>query len=1198
MIISGKAHPLKQRPDTFYFSAWRSIDALSKFVAKRYPVHVIHVNGEQVHTEDYDRILYESDHVTVCGVPGLVEGLLATFLIQLAISAALVGITVGLTLLLRPKGPKGIGGADAKTQSITGVGNQTDPFGAITKVYGNVRLYPKFPGNVQTQYTEIVGSDQYLRFLMLVCRGPVTITRQELKIGETSIENFQDVEIEILEGKSTDPPLTLYTRDIREASLAIGLTQAADWQQQTTELNADEISVDWGFLRGLQRATKNGGRDAITVNVQIEYSLVGSGVWQGFGQSKTINKVLMGAFPKQPLPGPIAVKSDGTDTRTITCLVEVVGGAQVSINLVLTSTTLVVSARTDIVRWISATASAADSNRTVRLYYYQQFTTTEEFPSGVYNDLLQIDILGSTFPTTGKTTSVVRKNHTWKPSVKGQYHVRMRRTSAPGDANRDVDESTWTALRTIRYETPVVEPNCALIAGRVRATEQLNGVIENFSAQPKSWLRTYNGTAWTEPVLTDNPAWAVVDILTGYNENIPELSVPLTAINGASFKAFADWCTANQFSFNYAFEETDNMEDAARLAAAAGRGSLDEIDGEYVIVIDQPQTVIRQHFTPCNTWDFESSATYPDVVHALRVKFKNFFLNFQDDERIVYADGYSASNATIYELVEYRGITNPAQIYKFARYELAERLLIFEQMAFSADLEQLMVTRGDLCSLSHDALLVGQGWGHITAVEVSGGAVVAVQIDASVFMLAGNTYGISIRTTAENATITGQVINEDATVKRLRLVTPISGTIPAVGDLLTFGEWGEISQQATIKDIRNIEDNGYMAARITVVPYVAGKFTADTEEIPDHTPIISIIDTPLNLRPPTPTIRSIRSDQEAANIQDNGSYNAKISILVDFEPDFKPAQVFIQAQARLWLDPSVDSNPHQWINSPMEEGTNGELVINNVDVTLIYEVRVRSINKLNFSLVSPWSGKETHAVLGDTLAPDPPTNVSGVSGDRSATLAWTNPTDDDGGTLIDFDVVEVWGGLIDDKDEWLYIGETAGETFIVPDLVNGSTYYFGLKSRDFAGNLSDWHSFAESPPYPGLAVLPASKTFISKASALLASKTLNALEYVLELEFTTTGQKMNTTARIFVDDSVLNSGDGSTWSIQFTRNATEIDVFNYPMNRTGPGSPGMLTFTVQDQPAAGTYTYRILYGGSGTAIEARNLGIFVEEFRN
>lgn len=1193
MIIYGKAHPLKQRPDTFYFSAWRSIDALSRSVSRRYPVHVIHVNGEQIHVDDYDRILHESDHVTVCGVPGDPGTALGVFLISLAISASLTALTVGLTLLLRPKGPKSIG-SDTQTQSITGVGNQTDPFGAITKVYGNVRIYPKFPGKVQTQYTEVVGSDQFLRFLLLVCRGPVTLNRQQLKIGETSIENFQDVELNILEGRSTDPPLTIYTRDIRETSLAIGLTQAADWQTQTTELNANEVSVDWGFLRGLQRATKNGGRDAITVNVQIEYSLVGSGVWQGFDQAKIFNYIFLGAFPKQPLYGPVVVWSDSGDARTVTCTMLRSNGTTVAIPLVLSGTTKIVSAEVDLTKLLSASASAADSNRLIRIGHYQQFTTTEEHPEGEYNDLIQIGTLGSTFPTTGKTTSVVRRNHTWKPSVKGQYHVRMRRITAPGDVSRDIDETTWTALRTIRYETPVVEPNCALIEGRIRATEQLNGVIENFSAQPQSWLRTFDGANWTDPVLSDNPAWAVVDILTGYNENIPELSVPLSAINGPSFKAFADWCTANQFSFNYAFEDTDNMEDAARLAAAAGRGSLDEIDGEYIIVIDQPQSIIRDHLTPRNTWGFESSATYPDVVHALRVKFKNFFLNFQDDERIVYADGYTASNATIYELVEYRGITNPDQIYKFARYELAERLLIFEQMSVSMDLEQLMVTRGDLCSLSHDALLVGQGWGHITSVEISGSAVVAIKIDASVFMLAGQTYGVSIRTTAENATIDAQVINEDATVSRLRLITPLTGTLPAVGDLVTFGEWGEITQLVTIKDIRNTEDNGFMAARVTVVPYVAGKYTADTGAIPEHTPIISIIDTPLNLRPPTPTIRSIRSDQEAANIQDNGSYNANMSILVDFEPDFKPAQVFIQAQARLWLDPSVDVNPHQWINSPMEEGTNGELVINNVDVTLIYEVRVRSINKLNFSLVSPWSATQTHTVLGDTLAPDPPTAVSGLAGDRSAIISWTNPTDGAGGTLIDFDAVEVWGGLINDSAEALYLGETAADTFIVPDLVNGSTYYFWLKARDFAGNLSDYHA----TQYVGLTVAPASNVVINKDKALLASKTLNSLEDVLVLEFTTTGKKVQATARIFIDDSVLNSGSGADWTIEFRRDLTVIDTFTYPMARTGPGTPGMLTFTVQDQPPADTYDYKLVYAGSTLAIEGRNLGIWVEEFQN
>ncbi|MDH3279626.1 MAG: hypothetical protein OEQ18_00675, partial [Gammaproteobacteria bacterium] len=795
MIITTKTHPLRQRAETRYFSAWRTVDALSRTLARTIPAHVIHINGEKIPVEAYDRILHESDEVTVCGVPGE-AATLTSFLISLAVSAVLTGVSIGLTYLLRPKIKTF--GTDTPTQSITGVGNRPDPFGAITKVYGEVRLFPKFPGATQTQYTEVVGGDQYLRFLLLVCRGPVTMIRQEVKIGETSIKNFQDVELEILEGKATDPPLTLYTRDIRETTLNIALTQAADWQTQTSDLGANALSVDWAFLRGLQRALKNGGRSAISVNVQIQYSLVGSGVWQVFDTNIVFNKYLLGAWPQVPLPGPIVINSDGADTRVVTCVVERDDGTQGSIDLTLNGTTLVESTEINNTKLISASVVTPDTNRLVYLYYYQQFDP-EAVGNPGYSDLIRIGVLGG-FETIGKTTSVVRSNHTWNVP-EGQYHVRMRRTTSPGDS-QDVDETTWTALRTIRNETPVVEPNCALIAGRIRATDQLNGLIDNLSCQPRSLLRTYDGAAWTEPILSDNPAWAVADILTGYNENIPELSVPLTAINGASFKAFADWCTANAFSFNYAFEDTDNMEDAARLAAAAGRGSLEEVDGEYIIVIDQPQTVVRQHATPRNTWDFESTATYPDVVHALRVKFKNKLLNFQDDERVVFADGYTASNATIYELVEYRGITNPDQIFKFARYELAERLLLFEEMSFSMDLEQKMVVRGDLMALSYDALLVGLGWGTVKSVELSGAQTIAMRLDATVVMVAGKTYGVEIRTTATNETITAQIVTEEATVSRVRFVTPLLGTQPAVGDLVTFGEWGEISQRVKVKAIR------------------------------------------------------------------------------------------------------------------------------------------------------------------------------------------------------------------------------------------------------------------------------------------------------------------------------------------------------------------------------------------------------------
>lgn len=1185
MYIFTKTHPLKQRVEARYFSPYRSVGALSDMVRHTIPSHTIFINGEPIHADHYDRLIIESDEVLVCGVPG--EFTLGSFLIALAVSATLSAATIGLTYLLRPGGPKAIG-KDQQTQSITGVGNATDPFGAITEIFGTVRTYPKFPGNVQTQYTEVAGNVQYVRFFLLVGRGPLAMTRQNIKIGETSVENFQDVELEIREGLPTDPPLTLYTKDVKETGLSIALTEAAGWQTQTSELDANRLSVDWAFLRGLQHATKNGGRDARTVRVQIEYSLVGSGVWQGFNQAKVFNKTLLGAYPKQPLAGPILAKSDGSDTRTLSCVVEKTNGTQDTINLTLASTTLVQSSASDIVKILSASLSANDSNRTVSLYYYQQFTTTEEHPEGIYNDLVKIGILGSTFETTGKTSSVVRENHSWDVSPAGQYHVRMRRTTPPGNSVYDIDDVTWTAIRTIRNEAPFSEPNVACIAGRIRATDQLNGLLGNVSVEASRKCRTFDGVAWTDPVLTRNPAWAVAAILTQNKTGIGDSLVSESMLNAQSFKEFADWCTLNDFTFDYEFREFTNMEDAANLAAAAGRGSLEDIDGEYIIVIDRPQTVIRQHASPRNTWDVETTVTYPDPLHALRVKFKNAALNHVDDELLVYADGYTKDNAKIYELIEYIGLTNHAQVYKFARYEIARRLLVFEETSFSMDIEQKMVIRGDLMAFSYDALLVGKGWGYITSVQLSGSMVSEITIDSTVVMAAGKSYWVEIRVAATNATLQYQVINENATVSRIRFAGLSGGDQPAVGDLVTFGEWGKISQEVLIKAIRPLDENGYQAARLTVEPYIAGVYNADTEPIPPHTPIISIIDTPLNLRPPAPAIRSIRSDQDSATIQDNGSYQANLSILVDFATEFRPALVYIQAQYRLFIDYSVGVNPHPWVNSTLEEGQNGEIVLHNLDVMMIYEVRVRSINKLNSSLVSPWSRTAQHTVLGDTVPPDPPTGVTAVSNDRGAIVSWVNPTN------IDFFVTEVWVGLINDGQEAIYYSESSGTSLPIDDLANGSTYYLFLRSRDQAGNPSPFHTAQND----GTPVMPASHVVIAKDSAILSNKSLNALEDVLTLVFTSTGKKMQATARIFIDDATLNSESGAQWTIEFRRNSTVIDSFSYPMNRTGPGSPGFFAFTVQDQPPPGVYTYKLVYGGSTETIEGRSLGIYVEELRN
>ena len=89
------------------------------------------------------------------------------------------------------------------------------------------------------------GDDIYLRQIFVIGYGPLALS--DLKIGEDSLDNFSEVDVEVREGYDTDAAITLFTEDVYEEALDIALTQAGGFSTRTTQVDADEITVDITF---------------------------------------------------------------------------------------------------------------------------------------------------------------------------------------------------------------------------------------------------------------------------------------------------------------------------------------------------------------------------------------------------------------------------------------------------------------------------------------------------------------------------------------------------------------------------------------------------------------------------------------------------------------------------------------------------------------------------------------------------------------------------------------------------------------------------------------------------------------------------------------------------------------------------------------------------------------------------------------
>ena len=254
------------------------------------PDFVVYIDGHPIEAKNWHRIRPKPGAVVV--LRPVVEGFIAP--IFAALSAAfsafsafigglgfvgkliMAGISFGLKLLMNalfaPRPPKL--SQPKQTYSLTGARNQAAPFEPIPVVLGKHRITP-FYGAMP--YTESVGDIQYLRMLFVWGYGPLQV--DDIKIGETALSSFDEVEIETRTGYQGDLPITLYPRQVVEEPLSVDLKHADGWQRRTTAENVSEISVDFVFPNGVGALDNKGRKKYYTVTLGVRYRLFDTVPW-------------------------------------------------------------------------------------------------------------------------------------------------------------------------------------------------------------------------------------------------------------------------------------------------------------------------------------------------------------------------------------------------------------------------------------------------------------------------------------------------------------------------------------------------------------------------------------------------------------------------------------------------------------------------------------------------------------------------------------------------------------------------------------------------------------------------------------------------------------------------------------------------------------------------------------------------------
>ena len=510
-----------------------------------------------------------------------------------------------------------------------------------------------------------------------------------------------------------------------------------------------------------------------------------------------------------------------------------------------------------------------------------------------------------------KTVQPFRRS--WRFPVSGATDIRVRRLKSGGQSLSQGELATWLYLVNYTGQQPVTADGVAVSAFEIRATDDISGSLDRLSGVVTSIVPCWNGSEWL-PAASRNPASLALHLL----RSSERLQITDEEVDWTAFETWHGYCATNGLNCDLYVDWAASTDELLRIVGACGHAALMPIQGRWRPVIDQARSPVGI-YTPRNTDRFAVERSVAELPHALRVQFPNAARNWVRDEIIAYADGYDASTATRYEVLELPGISDQERAWREGRRRLKELETRRDRISFTAGIDHLAVLPGDVVEVSHHLVDEALGYGRIRSTTTDGGGnVTSVDLDTSISgYLSGTSYSATVR--SESGTRT-YALASSSSGRTLVFATPIiPADAPAVDDLVVVGETAQASRQMIV--MRITPGDGY-TARLECVPYDTAVYTSLTETPPSE------IITP-------PTVPSLAPPKILeASVVEQAAGTVRASLLLEY-PANRPEDA-----AGIVLQWRVQGSGEEW--SELRTTTTAQTVaIADLSRDETYEARIR-----------------------------------------------------------------------------------------------------------------------------------------------------------------------------------------------------------------------------------------------------------------
>lgn len=436
------------------------------------------------------------------------------------------------------------------------------------------------------------------------------------------------------------------------------LENSAGWITRTTSTNTYKIGLD---IEGvLFYANDRGGMDSTTVEFRVQYKPVGSGTWLD----------------------PVDIEISG---------VGFVDGQYQTYSAYVSQGYDNYDGEGNWIGWVDTS-------------YYENRTR-------FINN-------GGTVRVTGNSQSPRRATLFITPATTGQYDVRVIRDTADSTNSRLSNKLTWSVIKSYQIDdgTYLGQTRYGMT---IRASEQLNGAIQQLSAIGNAKANYWNGSAWVFGE-TSNPAHWFMDFALGRYDSAGKLTYGIgltpSQIDYQQLAAWANFCDAEGLTFNAVLDGTQTAADILTMISRCGFGSATWASGKLGAVWDARNQTPVAAFGMSNIikGSFEVRYLTEQLADEIIVRFVDPDKDWNQSEVRVVVPGVTTPVRST--TVDILGCTSRAMAGKFANYVAAQQFYRRRRITWDCDFEGFVCNRGDVVMLSHDLTQ----WGYSGRVVATG----------------------------------------------------------------------------------------------------------------------------------------------------------------------------------------------------------------------------------------------------------------------------------------------------------------------------------------------------------------------------------------------------------------------------------------------------------------------------------------------